>query len=93
MVPTARVQIGYRWRKKEKKMKTGRKWRGKERAGPGNIIVEYFALPAGKDFSLDKGCWAFRPVRAGNTDRNVTMKQPLAAADYFKERSGAGLVD
>ena len=73
-------------------MKIGRKWRGKERAGPGNILVEYFTLPAGKDFGLDKGCGAFRPARAGNTDRNVTMEQPLASADYFTKRSGSGNV-
>ncbi len=73
-------------------MKTEKKWRGKERAGRGNILVEYFTLPAGKDFRLDKRHGAFRPARAGNTDRNVTMKQPLASADYFKERPGAGNV-
>ncbi len=63
MVPTARVQIGYRWRKKEKKMKIGRKWREKERAGRGNILEEYFTIPAGKDFGLDKKCGAFRPAQ------------------------------
>jgi len=76
--------------KNENRKEMARK--GTNHAGLGNILVEYFALPAGKDFGFDKRHGAFRPARASNTDRNVTMKQPLAAADYFTKRSGSGNV-